>query len=496
MLSFGIYKKQLLFYLILLPLLVLAGFWIKNQFSSASVTNVSTPTSSNNYVVDVEIKKNAQVLINGQVTKKLLHIGEDYDLFRYLAAEEEGTYIESIEITVHLPEGAKKNEIKPVIYAVHGVGSSDFYQSDDQTIIYQASNLSPNASFTVTAQLPSGLVEFPFWSRFAYELTNMNVYWWLIISAIPFILVLFYLLLVIHQTLSDWKLPDIKEMDQTPPSNLPVAELAILTEGKVTNRAIAAILVDLAQRNYLNIIAKDGDFSFGKRKPLDFQAIENSPDLKSYEKILLEKIFSSEKIASGQKDILFRISHHIFSRKIARVYIEIYQAAQDKGFFSKDPVQRYRHFRIFGLVLFFLGFFGLIAGVILAIEPKFFLIFWLMLMMTSLLINKLAPNMPIKSDYGRKELLKWLRFKNYLTSPELIESNRVGSKLYEKYLPYAIALDCEVEWAKRFLNTNFMVPDWYISMSPAVIIEDFTRGLYPIIGSVSKTLTLSREPII
>lgn len=496
MLSFGLYKKQLLFFALVLPLLIGGIYYFSQRYSSASVREIAPSSSTSNaYQVEIAIKANSQVLVNGVAKAKLLFIGEDHDLFRYIAADQEGVYIESIEVKLQLPPGASKEEIKANLYAVHGVGETNFFQVDEQTIVYQAYNLGPSATFTVVAQLPHGLVNFPFWQRFTYALANMNVYWWLLVSLVPFMITLFYLLLITHKTLSDWRWPKITTEYDQPPTNLSPAEVAILVEGKVSSRVIAAILLDLAQRNYLNIISKDGDFSFGKRRTIDLASIEKSPDLKSYEKILLSKIFSAKDISSGQKDILFRVAHHVFSRKVAQVYVEIYQQAAARNFFTKDPVRMYQQYRSFGLFLFFIGFLGLVAGLLLAIEPKFFLIFWLMLMMTASLIIKLAPHLPARSAKGREELLQWLSFKNFLSDKQPL-SAEVSLSLLEKYLPYAIALGCEIEWAKRFANKTFIVPNWYISTKPVAYLEDFSQELFPIIGSVSRLLVLSREPII
>lgn len=495
MLSIGIYKKQLLFFLILLPVLIYGSYLVSKQFSSASVVDVADQTSSSNsYKVDINIAKDAKVTIDGKETPGLLHIGETQDLFRYIAAEEEGTYIDSVVVTVHLPAGANIKEIKPIIYAVHGVGESSFTQPDGQTIIYKASDLAPSATFTVVANLPQGLIQFPLVKRLTYQLANMDAYWWLIVSFVPFFLTLLYLFIMTHQAIGGWRLPKVDGQNNKLPSNLPPAEVAILYDGKVTDRVISTILVDLARRNYINIINKDGDFSFGKRSNVDMVNFLNSPDLKGYEKILLSKIFTSQEISSDKEDILFRVSHHVFSRKIAQVYVEIYQAATEKGFFQKDPVKTYQKYRQFGLTLFFLGFIGLVAGLILSIEPKFFLIFWLIMMFTAMLIIKLAPSLPSRSAKGQSELLAWIKFKNFMldqTSPE-----DKSSGMYEQYLPYAIALGCEVEWAKKFMGKTFMVPNWYISTKPIILLEDFAQGLYPIIGQVARSLTVSREPII
>jgi hypothetical protein len=496
-LSFGVYKKQLFFYILLLPVLIIGLYFLTQHYSSASVINMATTTQNDNvYKVDVVVNKDSKVFVNGIEKPRMLFIGDNYDLLRYIAADEEGVYIEAIQVKLTLPKGAKANEIKPIIYGVHGVGDSSYTQVDNRTIIYNAYNLSPSATFTVAAQIPDGLVVFPFWQRFVYEIANMNVYWWLVVSFVPFALTLLYLLLMYYRTISEWRQPQVKNSVDQLPSNLAPAEVAMLVEGKVSSRAISAILVDLAHRNYINVINRNGAYSFGKRKFLEINNLENNPDLKLYEKVLLSKIFNSKEISTHQEDILFRVSHHVFSRKIAQVYIDIYGVIRDLGYFIKDPVKVYQKYRTFGLSMFFVSFVGLIVGLVLSIEPKFYLLFWLMLMFSSVMIIKMAPNLPSRNQLGNQELIKWLQFKNYLSSSSPIEGESNTTATYEKYLAYAIALGVEVEWAKRFSSKMFISPSWYICTEPVAIIEDFANGLYPIIGSVSRTLLLAREPII
>lgn len=497
MLSVGIYKKQLLFYLILLPVLIYGGYLITQQFSSASVIEAPNANiSGNNFAIDIELKTDGTSLINGQKSKKLVQIGEDKDLFRYIAASEEGFFIDTIEVRLHLPKALKKEEIRPYYYAVHGVGSANVFQLDEKTLVYQANDLAPAATFTAVADIPQGVIEFPFSSRFVYSLANMDAYNWLAVSFLPFLLTLIYLFILYWRGVREWRLPRIKQIIDNPPDQLSPAEVAVLVEGKISNRAISAIILDLASRGYLNIAKKEQDFVFVKKRGTGLDTLLESKDLKNYEKILLDKIFSQQYAKTSKADILFRVSHHVFSRKIAQVYVQIYETINNRGYFSKNPAQMHQNYRTFGLTMFFIAFIGLISGLFLAIEPKFFLVFWLMMLFTAMLIIKMSNFITFKNQAGQEAISKWLAFKNYLTSPQPINIVVGKSELLEKYLPYAVALGCEVEWSKRFTFDSFVAPQWYISLEPIYTLDDLTRGLFPIIGYVSRLLVESREPII
>lgn len=500
LLSIGVYKSKSVFFIILITILVGGGFFAKQYYSSyqasADVTNIGQFDSTTKIeTTNIEIKKDGQVLVNGKKTnRKMLFIGEDHDLFRYTAYSEEGVYIEGAKINVYLPSGASKKEIKPIAYAVHGVGDNGFFQPTDQEVDFYASDLTPTATYAVTIQLPVGLIDFSFWQRFIYNLANMNVYLWLVVSFVPFFLTLIYLLFMYEKSIKEWQLPKPKDEISDIPDNLAPAEAAVLLEGKITNKVIAAILVDLAGRGYIDIIKKDDSFVFGKKKAMNLEEFHKQKDLKEYERVLLSKIFYENKKTANKEDILFRVSHHVFSRKIAQVYLEIYEQIASKKYFLSDPAKYYKNYRIFGLILFFISFFGLIAGLALAIEPKFYLIFWLMMLFTSFLIIKMAPHLPRRTKSGYKLVIDFLKLKNFLTKQELYSGS--SNKIFEKYLPYAMALGVEVEWSKRFLDKPFEAPDWYVSRQPTVMVEDFANGLFPIIGYISQILVTSREPIV
>ncbi|MCL5795189.1 MAG: DUF2207 domain-containing protein [Patescibacteria group bacterium] len=494
-LSFGIYKKQAVLFVGIIAIFLIGGYFISRQLSSASVQDVGQSTYSGVYNIDAQISANAQVEINGTKTGNLLHIANDYDEFRYMAADQEGLYINQMTINVHLPQPVSEGQAKQITYAVHGVDSYNMYQKDPQTLVYEGYGLAPAATFTVVAYLPKGMINFPWYSQIIYYLTNLNPYIWLIISIIfPLLALLVLFGLYLRQT-SAWRLPKIKEMSDSLPSDLTPAETEVLIYGKVTSRSVAATLLDLAQRNYIYIVQKDGNFSFGKRKNMDLSQDVSGTNLRPYEKLLLAKIFTAESMKSQQEDILMRVGRHVFSKKVAQVYLDIYQSVAQKGYFLEDPVVYHKKFRNIGLWLFFIGIVGFVFGVIFSPEPKFLLAVWVMMMVIAFIIIKWSPQLPTRSAQGKGELIKWLKFRNFLTDPtELRTAN--SQEIFKKYLPYAISMGVEVEWAKRVVSQAFIAPEWFVCMEPIPALDDFINNLYPIIGFVSGTLSASKEPTV
>lgn len=494
-LSFGVYKRKVVFFLVLFLILGGIFYFLSQQFSSASINDLAVSTYGGKYTIDINISADGQVSVDDKNYNRLLIPGQEYDEFRYLAAEREGVFIDQLDIYVHLPQAVGSEEIKQRAYAIHGVGSYDEYLKDSQTLVYSAFDLSPSASFTIVAELPKGMIDFPWWRQILIYFYNLPGWIWLIVSIILPSIALLVLLFMFRQSIADWRIKKPKEVLKAPPSNLSPAEVGVLVEGNVSARSIAAVLLDLARRNYLLVINKGKEFSFGKKKPVDLGSPQESR-LRPFERTLLSKIFTEQGISSTTKDIQIRIGRHIFSRKVAEVYLDIYESVTNKGYFLENPSAMHSHYRLAGIILFFIALIGFIFGIFFAPDPKFYLLFWAGMIFTSFIIIRMSPRLPIRTIKGQKELYSWLKFKNFLTDSSPIGYIEGAQEIFEKYLPYAIALRCESEWTKRFIEHPFRQPDWYTSLKPVIILEDFVGDLFPVIGFIAEELAASREPIV
>ena len=494
-LSLGIYKKQLLFFAGII--LVLGGifYFVNQQLSQASVSEVAVPTKTGIYNIDVYLNESGVAQINGKDYNNLVSDGRDNDELRYIVTDKEGIFIDEININIHLPEAVSKGLIPQKIYAVHGVGSYESYVEDSETLVYSASNLSPSATFTIVAEFPKGIFNFPTEKKVLSYFYNLSPEVWLLISVVFSLIPLVILLFMFRQTIRDWRVAKPKEMMSMPPNDLSPAEAGVLIEGKVSARSIAATLLDLAQRGVIQVVSRSDSFAFGKRKSLDMDSDKNN-SLRPFEKTLLSKIFSEEELRSTVKNIQVRIGRHVFSRKVAEVYLEIYQNIAQKGYFSENPSRMHAKYRTIGLVFFFVGLAGFVYGIFWAPDPKFYLLFWATMIFTSLIIIKMSPQLPIRTKKGQYEMSEWLKFKNFLTDPQPIGYIEGTQNTFEKFLPYAITMRCETEWAKRFIEHPFRQPDWYFSDRSVVILEDFINDLFPVVGFVSEELSAAKEPIV
>lgn len=72
--------------------------------------------------------------------------------------------------------------------------------------------------------------------------------------------------------------------------------------------------------------------------------------------------------------------------------------------------------------------------------------------------------MPAKTRTGAMAYMDSLGFQEFMNRAERDRLERMGDKdLFNKFLPYAIALDVADNWARAFEGIYQEPPDWYIS---------------------------------
>ena len=105
-----------------------------------------------------------------------------------------------------------------------------------------------------------------------------------------------------------------------------------------------------------------------------------------------------------------------------------------------------------------------------------------------------APVMPVKTPKGVKLLGRVKGFEEFLLRAEKDRLERMNDKnLFEKYLPYAIALGVSDRWAESFEGIYQEPPDWYVSpggigsFRPA----SFNSSLGTALSSMSSAMTAS-----
>lgn len=486
---FSVYSKQLVFFIVFILICVGVYFAITKNIIFGSISDVMELNSSRGtYNMQMSIMSDGKVQVGGKIDNSLINASDDYDLFKYVVFSQEGIYANELNVVVDLPKPVSGiNEISPRVYAVHGVGGTDTRMQNPQQIIFSAYDLTPGSTFTIELQLPKGYLELPWYKELVYGLKNLPLYFWILLSTIPLAVTLIILFYAYHKTSHGWVGIRTKELRQEPPGKLSPAEAGALFYGKINSRSIAATFISLAQRGIIQIVDRGEYFTF-------FRSNNSVEGLSNYEMLLLDKIFIKDQRTASIEDVNLRIAGHVFSRKIAQVYLEIYNNLYIKGYFFENPTKFQSGYKRVGYIMFFVGIVGFVINMLSVGAISYFLLIWFSIIIGAMFIVKISPQLPVKSKIGFETTKELYAYRNYLKSSEPYEFSYEAQMIYERNLPYAIALGCEKEWTLRFIKFPFRMPNWIVTENGAILIEDVLKEVVPFIDFVSYRLASVKEP--
>lgn len=359
---------------------------------------------------------------------------KDYNQLQWIVIPSDSAFaIEKVIAEVSLPSKVSNTELEPELKFRKNL--RNFRLTDDGKVEYWGENVVPYESFTIILKFPKGilpkdrlLVIFPFlWFiiplfSFAIQFSK----WW------------------------DFKSASIRRkliiFLNEPPKDISPAEIAVLMGKTQRCKYISATIIDLAQRGYIDVIEQEKmtvshiylNYKLQKKKE-----IENN--LKNHEIIVLKTIFGSQEdaILSDVKDKLsnneFTVNKAILDRLIKF------------GYLINDPLKFRKRQRNIGLFMFIFGAFLLPLSKLAIISFS----------LASLIIILFGRYISVKTLKGIDTEWRTAGFEKFLRFKEKFHLRYIGAKLFDEYLPYAIALGAEREWANRFADIYNEPPEWH-----------------------------------
>lgn len=239
------------------------------------------------------------------------------------------------------------------------------------------------------------------------------------------------------------------------PPDLPAGRQAKLTpaelvcareESTMPPSATTATIIDLARRGYLKIKYDDPGYTFVKTA----KDAEGDASLKEDEKAILDGLFKK-----GPEVSIKDLQTNKFYEDASAARVSVAKRVMGLGLFDKNPVIVRGKYVGLACVCAFLLFFFLAStpfGAAAAI-------------MTGIVIVVFGWFMPRRTDKGVKTLAEIKGFEWFLTVTEKdrLAFHNAPAKTPEKFmefLPYAIALGVEKEWAKQFEGIDIPQPEW------------------------------------
>lgn len=315
---------------------------------------------------------------------------------------------------------------------------------------------------------------------------------------------------------------DSTTVQYDPPERLTPAECGALLENDLDMRGVTATLVDLAVRGYFSIgqnYVRAGNGSSDKpdyffhllKHPNDWQG------LKGHERAVLSAIFLpanplrlfSEAVTqlkeSGKRPrlaaLISRIEEKIEENPSLRALSEtgkdpetkvsmselqgnfyshvpiiraaVFDALHNGGYYARRPDQT----RSFYVLMGFLATVAtVVVGVLLGARGAEWLPAVLSGILTALIICAFGWFMPARTIAGARALAKVRGFQNFLgrVEKDRIERLEKTPLLFEKYLPYAMALRVDTKWSEAFAGITVRPQEGYKAKpADAVFLEQF-----------------------
>ncbi len=241
-----------------------------------------------------------------------------------------------------------------------------------------------------------------------------------------------------------------------PPPDMSPAEAGTLLEDAVHPRDITSTLVDLAVRGFVKIEEVDDkglvfhhkDYVFHLLKPM-----AQWGDIAPHERVMLTNVFGE-----ADQTRLSSLKNRFYTA-IPVIKQDVMAALKNKGMYLVDPdsANGYSFVAILFIVAPFLmlqflwhkdvfSSIGLLilGGILSAI------IWWLF-----------ARQMTAKTVKGGRTRVAILGFQEFMNRTDADRLKRMPPNTFEKFLPYAMALGVEHQWAQAFAGIVTNPPSWY-----------------------------------
>ena len=473
------------------------------QFTVSADIQSASPTSGigDQYSTEIDVAQSGTIKVDGKPSSDKVTPAGNYDELRYVITDGETKRLPKVIYnqliaTVKLPKPIEPSLLpanRRRLITAHGVGETlESRFTDSQTIVFEARNVVSSATVTVLIDFPQGYLTLGVLGEAQRVEQSVPGSVWLVMSIALPVVSLIIMFIIYSRTTGEGLSRPPKYMIDAPPDNLSPAAVGVLTHGRIRAKELLAVIIDLSNRDFLGVEDRDGELMVFK-KNIHAEAWKT---LRPFEATLIDELFGSKKTLNSAQEIKARESRDLFSRKVTKIYSQLYGDIVGLGLFEKNPVVAHWRYRIYGIVMFLLGIVGFLYAMVKSPDSKFTLFLWAAMMAIALLSIFIAARISSRTTRGRAELGRWLAFRNYLALGRPVNLDEAQEDEFERYLPYAIALDVELEWASRFATVDFRLPEWYGAAERILDIQGFANSFFPLLGHFTEQLSFMKEPVI
>lgn len=411
-----------------------------------------------------------------------LRFSDDHDeLYWNITGDEWDVPIESTTVTIRLPEGV--TGVRATAFrGAQGSTQQNDVSVDGSTISLRTGPLGMHEGLTAVAGWDPGVVHRP---------TRLERLASFIYSNLPLTIPLFVFAGMFSLWRSKGRDPDQAPVvtQYEPPQGMTPSELGTLVDASPDMRDITAAVVDLAVRGYLHIDELKTEHLGGLFSNTDYRFTLKKDraqwtGLKKHERELLEALFGM-----GDTVLLSELKNK-FYKNLPGIKDDLYNALVDGGFYTARPDRVRATYIIIAFVIgWCVAFFG---GKIVQDMGMQALPALLAGVFSGAIIFGFGWFMPCRTAKGARELEQILGFQEFLSRVDADRMQRMikTPEMFEKFLPYAMALGVESHWAKQFETIATNPPQWYTGYGPSPGFNTmlFTNNLSRMSTAASHTM--------
>jgi len=247
-----------------------------------------------------------------------------------------------------------------------------------------------------------------------------------------------------------------------PPDKLTPGECGTLVDNEAAMRDITATLVDLAVKGYLTIEQRDESHLLGLSHSKEYIFhLKKSPaewaSARAHEQQMLAALFGNGAVTDVK---LSDLQNHFYTQ-VPGIRDSIFEALMTDNYYLHRPDTVRQGYIGAGLAI---GFLIVAGNAVLARATGIASATWIIAgIATGLVICGFGYFMSARTVTGQRALEKVLGFEDFLgrTQKDQIDRLQTTPELFEKYLPYAMALHVEKKWVQVFSGIAMQPPSWY-----------------------------------
>jgi hypothetical protein len=397
------------------------------------------------------------VLIHYQVLDAINFSFGDHDEFYWnVTGDEWDNTIESASAHIELPEG---------VTGLHAIAYTGVYGSRAQDAQVTVNGNKIDIQTNQALGFRQGLTAVVGFDKgFVHPPSPATKVWFFLRSNWPLFLpiVAFFVMLWLWWTRGRDPRRNPIAVQYDPPDKLTPGECGALVDDEVAMRDITATLVDLAVKGYLTIeqqqhggllhFAHHNDYIFHLKKPAS-----EWTGLRPHEQLMMAGLFEG---GSTQDVSLANLQNHFYSY-LPGIRSAITDTLVSDGYYTHSPNSVRGGYIGVGAILGVLGFVG--APYLAGVTNTSVLAWMIAGVAVGVIICTFGWFMPTHTETGERALEKVLGFEDFLGRVESDKIQRIEKtpEMFEKYLPYAMALRVDKKWVQAFSGIAMQPPQWY-----------------------------------